>query len=679
MSQNKLLKNLATAVIAVSAVILAACASIGRPEGGPRDYTPPHFVRSTPAPGATNVTPKRMELFFDENVELDDAFNKVIVSPASKSTPVVRALGRRVTVEFRDTLAANTTYTIDFGDAIKDLNEGNILDGFALDFSTGSDIDTLRISGMVFEARTLEPAQGITVAVTTNLSDTALTNVPMERIARTNQLGQFTVRNLKPGKYRVYAVNDVNRDRLWDRSEDVAFYDHIVVPSSEQIMVTDTLQSKEGNDSIVSRQATRFTPDDVVLMWFNEDFKSQYIKDHQRPDRRRIVINMGTRSDSLPRININSGDYAGRRIDEFSLLAANPTRDSLTYWITDPKLLAADTISLAIEHLATDSLSQLVWKTDTIPFIYKAPKENKKKDKDKDTAKSDSVPAVQAIGIQVLSSGSQDLSRPLSFRMSEPIATIDTAMWTFEKLVDTTWTALDMPKIIPIDELPLTDRRIYYDWEPGAKYRLSVDSAAIMSVYGTPSAKLKTELSVKRLDEYANLSFTMTPVDSLPMMVELLDPNDKAVRTARVDEKNRATFKLVTPGKYYARVFFDRNGDGIWTTGNVADSLQAEETAYYPKKIELRANWDNELEWDPYQIALDQQKPYDIKKNRPKLKKGEQAPVSEDEEVDEWGNPINGARRNDGGMFSPGGFGGLGGGRQQSSGTTSNSLRDNRR
>ena len=656
---------------AVIAVLMAACASIGRPEGGPRDYQPPRFVRSNPAPGALNATPRRMEIIFDENIELEDAFNKVIVSPAGNTTPVVRSLGRKVTVEFRDTLRPNTTYTIDFGDAIKDLNEGNIIDGFALDFSTGADIDTLRISGMVFEARTLEPAQGMTVAVTSNLSDTAFTSVPFERIARTNQYGQFTVRNLKPGTYRVYAVNDVNRDRLWDRSENIAFYPVTVSPSSEHVNITDTLRAYDGTDSLATRGATRFTPDDLVLMWFNEEFKSQYIKDHARPDRRRITLGMGAPSDSLPRITIAAGPLAGRRAEDFALLAANPTRDSLTYWITDPDVLAADTLSLAIGHLATDTLSRLVWQTDTIPFVYKAPKVKKDKNKKED---ADSIQRVVPMTIQLLSGTTQELRRPMAFRFPEPVGSVNTAMWHFEKLVDTVWTPIALPPIEAAPLAPLTDRRIPYDWEPGAKYRLIADSASVLSVYGTPSDKLSVELTVKKIEDYANLLFNITPPDSTSIVVELLDSSDKPVRSATLTD-GRAVFELVNPGTYYARVFFDSNRDSLWTTGNVALGLQPEESAYYPKRIELRANWDNELTWDPYQIALDQQKPNDIKKNKPKTRKGEKTEENTDDELDEWGNPVNG-RPGSGKLSIPGAFGS--GGRQQSSGS-SGTLRDNRR
>jgi hypothetical protein len=186
---------------------------------------PPVFVKSEPAVGALNYTNQKLVIEFDENVQVKDVMDKVVVSPAQKSMPSIVANGRRVYVELKDTMLPNTTYTIDFSDAISDLNESNPLDGFAVDFSTGNEIDSLRISGMIFEARNLEPAQGMLVGVYSNLSDTAITTLPLERISKTNQLGQFTIRNLKPGTYRIFALNDLNRDYHWDRSEDIAFYD----------------------------------------------------------------------------------------------------------------------------------------------------------------------------------------------------------------------------------------------------------------------------------------------------------------------------------------------------------------------------------------------------------------------------------------------------------------------
>ena len=226
--------------------------------------------------------------------------NKVVVSPAQRTTPVVTANGRRITVELRDSLVPNTTYTIDFADAIKDLNESNVLDGFALDFATGDTIDTLRVSGMVFEARTLEPAQGYAGGcLLESFRHGCLPPLPFERITKTNQLGQFTLRNMKAGTYRIYAVNDVNRDYHWDRSEDVAFFDVTISPETEAAQFTDTLVNMAGEDSIVTYPGTRFLPDDILLTWFNEGYVSQYLRKNERPEPNNLDFEFSTKADTL--------------------------------------------------------------------------------------------------------------------------------------------------------------------------------------------------------------------------------------------------------------------------------------------------------------------------------------------------------------------------------------------
>jgi len=353
------------------ASMVAACASIGMPEGGPRDETPPKYVRANPMPGTTGITKPRVNVFFNENIKVEDIANKLVVSPAQKQNPTVSANGRRLTIELRDSLLPNTTYTLDFADAIRDLNEGNILDGFAMDFATGDSIDTLRISGMVFEARTLEPAQGMVVGVYSNLSDTAISTLPLERVAKTNQYGQFTIRNLKPGTYRLFAIDDRNRDWHWDRSENIAFANFTVSPSVEQVTVTDTLRSATGTDSIVTRTAWHYLPDDLLLTWFNEGYRPQYLREYERTDRRRVTFKFGAPADSLPDITVANGPLAGRKLIDLSVLEARPELDSLVYWIRDTTLLKQDSILVSARYLKTDTLEQLSWTTDTLKLFLR--------------------------------------------------------------------------------------------------------------------------------------------------------------------------------------------------------------------------------------------------------------------------------------------------------------------
>jgi uncharacterized protein (DUF2141 family) len=634
---------------AVAAVIFAACASIGRPEGGARDETPPKYTRSNPSPGELHVDRNHIDVWFDENIQLDDAFNKVIVSPAQVNTPTVRSQGKHLSVELRDTLLPNTTYTIDFADAIKDLNEGNVLDGFALDFSTGDDIDTLRVSGIVLEARTLEPAQGITVGLydVTEMADTTLTTVPFRRVARTNTYGQFTIRNLKPGNYKVFALNDLNRDNKWDRSEDIAFIDGTVSPYVEAIEVNDTLRNAADQDSIVTRPGVAYYPNDVLLTWFNENYKAQYLKDYSRPDRRRVNIGMGAPSDSLPTLSIVGSALDGDDLLNHALLQRNTTNDSLTYWLRTPELLANDSLRLAVRHQAVDSLQQIVWKTDTLKFFWKEPK-NKDKGKPKKgkDEEVDSIPQIEFTSLSAVTQQNHEVYQPIIVKTEVPIDSINLAGIRLEMMPDSVWISTKHSDPVIDPDNPLFVRQIDFDRTPGMKYKLTIDSAAVTDIYGLYNKPFTHEFTVKKPEDYANLVFKITPVDSLPYMVELLSSGDSPVRTVTADA-GRASFTNLAPGTYYARLYIDRNANGKWDTGSVRDSLQPEEVYYYSKKLDLKANWDVEQTWNIYELAIDAQKPKAIKKNKPKLKKGEKEQPDDDEDVelDEWGEPIDKSKK----------------------------------
>lgn len=647
------------ALLSVAGGLLApACASIGPPEGGARDETPPVFVSARPAPGSTDVGTTRFAVFFDENIQLDDAFNKVIVSPAQTTPPAVSANGRRLSVELRDTLIPNTTYTIDFGDAIKDLNEGNILDGFALDFATGPSIDTLRISGMVLEADNLEPAQGMLVgvySVDSVLADSTVRTLRMERVARTNQLGQFTVRGLHSGRYRLYAINDINRDYHWDRSEDVAWYDFDISPSVEAIEVTDTLRSSQGTDSLVTHGGVRYLPNDVLLTWFNEGYRAQYLKDYARPTRRTLTLGFGATCDSLPQISVvNDTTPGARRIDprpDWLLAQINPTRDTLRYWITDSMVYRTDSLRLAIRYQKPDSLEQLQWTTDTLRFFFKDPKPAKEKKKKKKAEEADSLgadtvpppPPIEFLNLRAGGGSSQDVHLPVVLEADQPLASIDTAAIRLEVLEDTLYIPVEPPRLLS-DSLNLLRRRLAYDWTPGAKYRLTVDSAAITGIYGNFNKPFKHEFSVKPEEEYSSVDFNISGLDSVPAFVQLLNGSDAPVYFARVAD-GHAVLRHLNPGTYYARLVADRNGNGRWDTG-ILDSIQPEDVYYFSKALKLKKNWDVAQDWNVNELPVDMQKPLAIKKNKPKLRPGEKRPGEDDEEEeDEFGssNFINNA------------------------------------
>lgn len=609
--------GLGSLFVVAAALLLAACASIGRPEGGPRDMTPPVMVSSTPAPGSVNVSNGRIDIVFDENITLDDPMNKIVVSPPQKKQAQISSNGRRVRITLRDTLRDSTTYTVDLADAVRDLNEGNILDGLAIDFSTGPSIDTLMISGIVFEGRTLEPAQGMIVGVySTPVADTALTTLPMERITKTNALGRFTIRNLKPGSYRVFAINDLNHDFHWDRSEDIAFLDRDISPSTMAIEVTDTFTDAAGNDSLVTRPATRFLPDDILLTWFNENYKPLYLVKHERPDARRLTLEMSTRSDSLPQLTLLNTVRAGARLDREAVLQSSPGLDSLTYWLRDTTLIGSDTLKIAARYLHTDTLDNITFTTDTLTFALRQPKKKKKRDEE-----TDSVPKLEFVNIGISSRQPQDLNMPLLFETSAPTASIDSAGFRIEELVDSVWMPVAAKIPSPPDSLQPMRLLTEMTWKPKTKYRVTIDSLAVTDIYGNHNRPFVQEVSTHAIEDYAALFFNIGDLGPDSAIVELLS-SDKPVRLEPV-RNGVATFEYVTPGAYYARLFIDRNHNGRWDTGCVADTLQPEDVFYFSKKLNLKKNWDVEQQWNIYETPVDLQKPEDIKKNKPQRPKWE--------------------------------------------------------
>lgn len=642
-------KSLYYIFIIIAAAVMYSCANIGNPSGGPIDKTPPIFMRSNPTPNAVNVKDRKIEIFFDEIVSLKDPSTKIIVSPAQTEMPRMSALGRKVTVELVDSLLPNTTYTIDFSNSIQDNNEGNAIDNFAFAFSTGSVIDSMRVSGYVLDSRTLEPMQSVVVGLQSNLADSAFHKEKLQRVALTNDRGQFTIRNVSPGSYHIFALKDLDRDyKFGNPTEDIAFLDSIIVPSIGSREAADTVYNDLNEiDTIMRATRPAYFPNDILLSMFNEDRKSQYLANNLRVDSTRISLTFAAASDTLPSLSI-----VGRNDvpDQWYTLERSQTNDTLTYWIRPPHLVSADTLMVATTYLRTDTASNLSWGTDTLKFTFQRQKTKKKK-KNEET---DSLEQIRFMELHPLANGIQEVYAPLLLQTGTPIERYSREAFHLQRKLqnDTTFHPAEIKSIALRDStLSRRDLMLKVDWEPGAAYTLAVDSLAMTDIYGLQTKPLKVDFNVRKMEEYGNIVFNIPAVrDSA--IVELLDGTDKVVLHTPV-KNHRAELLNLQPGKYYARLFIDRNGNGKYDTGNYDMHLQPEETVYYPGAINLKKNWDVEQTWDIYATPIDKQKPEAIKKNKPERKKWEKVntektETDEDEEngFSDFSNPNDPNLRN---------------------------------
>lgn len=612
---------------AVIILILYACASTGTPDGGPYDETPPKFVRATPDPNSTGNTRKKIAIEFDEFIKIENVAEKVIISPPQTEMPEVKASGKRVLVEFFDTLRANTTYTIDFGDAIVDNNEGNPMGNFAYAFSTGETIDTMEVSGTVLNAQDLEPIKGIQVGLHENLNDTAFTKLPFDRISRTDSRGRFSIKGVAPGKYRIYALKDGNQNYLFDsKTEIIAYSDSLIIPSMEPATRQDTTWNAIDTlkiDTVKTVHYTHFMPDDIILRAFKEETTMQYLAKSEREQLNRFSLYFSAKADTLPTVTGLDFDEKDAFIIESSL-----KNDTIRYWIKDTVLCERDTLTLQLDYLYTDTLGNLVPKRDTLYMMNKLSKEKrlamakeemekKEKEMKKRRKKGDTLNVVETVffKMNVDAPSSMDINRNICISLEEPVQSIDTAAIHVDVKVDTLW---NEERFIFVSD-SVIPRRYYIlsDWKPGNEYRLRMDSTAIKSIYGLHTNKVENTVKIKTLEEYGTLYLNIKGVEG-NAVVQLLNSSDAVVREQKLKENKTCDFYFLQPNtKYYIRMYVDSNNNGKWDTGVYDKKIQPEKVYYFPKVWEMKANFEFEEDWDVKSVPLDRQKLDEIKKQKP--------------------------------------------------------------
>lgn len=600
--------------VIILAVAMYACANMAAPTGGRYDEEPPKVRKATPSFRALNVTKKKIEIVFDENIKIEKPMEKVIIAPPQQNFPIIKSIGHKAVVELKDTLLPNTTYIIDFTDAIVDNNEGNALDNFSLSFSTGEVLDSLAISGYVLTAENLEPVKGIYVGIHSNFSDTAFTKLPFERISRTNSRGKFTIKGVAEGKYKIFALQDLNRNYKYDNpQEDIAFNDSIIIPRSMPAVRQDTIfKDSLTIDTIKTLHYTRFLPDDIVLRSFSSDFKRQYLQKHDRPEQKKLELYFAAPTE-FPKFNL----IKPLKIkNDWYIKEQSATNDSITLWITDSLIYQSDSILMGIDYLRTDSLNRHVWVTDTLRFNYKPPKSKKKKPKKED---KEETPEIDFLRIKTNIRGTHEIYQPIYMEFDQPLIAFDSTKIRLKQQKDSTFVPIDFN--IHRDTLNARKYVLTKKWEAGESYTLEIDSAIFFSRYGLWNNKLEQKFTIKKLEDYGNLAFTLSNLpEGKTVYVELLDKSDKPFRKEKVKD-NVVLFWDLNPDEIYARAFVDDNEDGVWTTGNYEKNRKPELVFYYPKVYEIRAFTDHEEPWDVNAVSAIKQKPLEITKNKPEEKK----------------------------------------------------------
>ena len=607
------------------ACVVVGCARMGQPDGGWFDDDPPVVIGSNPVDQSTNVSAKKITIYFDEFIKLEDATNKVIVSPPQLEMPEIKATGKRIVVELQDTLKENITYTIDFSDAISDNNEGNPLGNYTYSFSTGDRIDTMEVAGYVLDASNLEPIKGILVGLYEDLADSAFKTKPMLRVSRSDSRGHFVIKGVAPGSYRTYALKDADGDfRFGQKSEMLAFNHEIYVPSSKPDVRIDTIWRDSLHiETFRQTPYTHFLPDDVTLLAFTHIQTERFLLKTERKDPEKFTMFFTYGHPDLPVIkglNFNA--------DSAFVIETREEQDTINYWLRDTTLVNQDTLRMELTYMMTDTLGNLVSQTDTLEVLSKIPyakrqkelaKEIEKWQKEQERLKKreepyDSIYPAMPLKPSVKAPQQIDPDKKIEIEMPTPLQRVDTAAIHLYSMIDSAWYEA------PLTFRPIPHRLRFYEiqaeWRPGIEYSLEIDSAAFEDIYGHVSEAYKQGLKVKSLDEYSTLNIKLSGIaDSLPLRVRLLNKSDAIVKDVLAKD-GVAKFEYVNPDTYYLSALVDTNGNGVWDTGDYDADRQAEAVYYYPREIEIKERWDVTQQWNLTTVPRYKQKPLAITKQK---------------------------------------------------------------
>jgi hypothetical protein len=601
-------------------VILAQCAKIGAPSGGPKDIAPPVILKSKPLNKSTNFNGKHIELTFDEFINYQGMSQELVVSPPMEENPEIRMRGKTLIIEFLDELRENTTYTLSFGETIKDLNEGNIQRNFEFVFSTGEKLDSLGVLGMALQAfdrqfpKTEDP---FFVMLYENLSDSApLLEIP-DYLGKITPQGAFLINNVKPGTYRLFALQDMNRSYKYDVPEEmIGFIDTTLlldpgmfeyrppdtIPEPDSVL-TDSLEIDlqdsldldlkdtvvvEVSDSLMLAELGKYSVY-IDIFLFLEDNKPQYLADYARSVRRKLSLYFNRELSG----RVHLEPYNFEADEDWYLLEEHIMKDTLDYWLRDSLVYKIDSLKFLAEYPATDSLKQIIPFYDTLQFTYREPPKTARK-KRRQEAEEVSEEKI-TLSPSVSSSQPQDTYRPIVIEIQHPVFSTDQTRISFTREEDTL--RVPVPYSLEKDSSRMRRYLMKVDWESEMRYFLEIYPGAFTDIYGLTHDTLSINFRTRSLEWYGKILLNLTGVDG-PKIIQVLDKDEKIVRAVKATENGLFEFPFLEPIGFTLKVVHDDNGNGKWDTGNYLEGMQPESVTYHPGTISIRSNFDMEINWN---------------------------------------------------------------------------------
>jgi len=534
-----MLKNRFLLLLLFTATLLTSCAKRGTITGGAKDTIPPSIISSMPQNMATEFKGNEIRINFDEYIKIKDVNKQLIISPPMDTPPVITPMGsasRFINIKIKDTLKENTTYSFNFGQSITDNNEGNPYSQFKFIFSTGTYIDSLTLNGKIKDAYSQKTDNFVTVmlyeADSTFTDSTIYKQRPRYVTNTLDSMTQFSLQNLKQGKYRLIALKDTGNNYKFDpKTDKIGFLDQVINVPNDTIYQLELFQEKKPFRAIRPLQVNS----NKLYAGFEGDYRGM-----------KVQVKNGTGTEDIRTITTKIKD-----------------KDSLQVWL--PRKITQDSLKVTVTH--RDSIKDF-------------------------TIKFKELKAADSLSVEPLQKGGLHFREQFTLIPSTPLVSIDST-----KISLINKDSITVKYSYKYDDFK---QELVFDFEKkeDQKYTFTLMPGALKDFYEKESDTLVYRLAIKTYIDYGNLRLTMANVKRFPFMLEVIGASGKVEASYYSEDQTKIDFDNLLPDKYTLRVYYDDNKNKEWDTGSYLLKVQPEEVIYFPKEIDVRANWDPEETFD---------------------------------------------------------------------------------
>ncbi|MFH0841597.1 MAG: Ig-like domain-containing domain [Bacteroidota bacterium] len=576
---NKKLIN-SFVIFFLAIILVSSCAKVSSPAGGPKDKTPPVVVKTTPVNGSKFYTGKKIEITFNEYVVLDKINEKFMVSPPMKNKPEVSIKGKGVLVEYEDELRDSTTYTFNFSDAVKDINEGNIYENLQFVFSTGPVVDSLSVTGNVLNALVLDAPDNALVLLYRDLSASAVKDSLPDYISRTDKNGYFRINNVREGRYRLYALRDNDNSRNFNLTdEEFAFMNEPVEVTPLKNYLPVKIDTVKIAKPLAKKEDTTIMRGENKLIMFQHEKTINYLNSSSRNRPYLMTYTLALPPGDLPFDITVPGSREGSFFTERSI-----RNDTMTVWMTDTALYSAPLINTIITYPFTDTTGATLSLQDTIPMRFLSPR----------SARTKVIPPRYQVKSNI-PGGNLRPGQKIIFESATPLRSPDTSKIMLYEIKGPE--KIRIPYSFAKDSSNSCRVILNAQFDQGKNYQYIADSAAFGDIYGESTDSTGIRITVREEKSFGKLVLNIKGYEGT-RVIQLLSKDEKPVRETIMEKDGKAEFPLLDKGTYRIRVIYDFNSDGKWSPGNFNFGIQPEPVSFYPQEIEIKEDWVVDQDWD---------------------------------------------------------------------------------